>query len=423
MSLAHSPSIVMNGLVLALDAGNAKSYPGSGTAWYNLLNSSAVGNLVNGPAYSTSNGGTLLFDGINDYANIPISCNKTYYSLSWWLYPTSVVSYNQFISFDNMGTWGSWVFHTTSTGEVYIGTDVATRLTPTELVAGTVTLNTWQNFTYTFNNGVGTLYKNGLLLASKSGMTVAASNFTTLYLGTNSTNTINGYISNLGVYSNKVLSADEVMQNYNAIRRRYEPVTAPIIVTPQFVSSASSSTNNLGSMPSYQAGDLLLLVGMQTGSSTESTTPSGYTRINGVSSTGGVSAAGTLWYKIAGASETAPSISAGNICAMLVYRGVTGIGNSAVTAYTTTTSSFTYPTLTMTGPSFVAAFAVNPTYNFSTPASTTLVEQFEDVASPTTGSHAIAIVPTAGEVSSWSGITSTIGAGRIGVAMSVEITT
>ena len=36
MALAHSPKIVTDGLVLCLDAGNPKSYPGSGTTWYDL---------------------------------------------------------------------------------------------------------------------------------------------------------------------------------------------------------------------------------------------------------------------------------------------------------------------------------------------------------------------------------------------------
>src|SRR6056300_1567619 len=36
MSLCHGASIVRDGLVLHLDAANVKSYPGSGTTWYDL---------------------------------------------------------------------------------------------------------------------------------------------------------------------------------------------------------------------------------------------------------------------------------------------------------------------------------------------------------------------------------------------------
>jgi hypothetical protein len=36
MSFFHSPNIVTNGLVMAVDAANPKSYPGSGTTWYDI---------------------------------------------------------------------------------------------------------------------------------------------------------------------------------------------------------------------------------------------------------------------------------------------------------------------------------------------------------------------------------------------------
>ena len=70
MALAHSPKIITDGLVLALDAGNTKSYPGSGTTWTNLISGGSNGNLLNGVGYSSSNGGSLVFDGINDYVEL-----------------------------------------------------------------------------------------------------------------------------------------------------------------------------------------------------------------------------------------------------------------------------------------------------------------------------------------------------------------
>ena len=61
MGLVHSPRIVTDGLVLALDAGNTKSYPGSGTTWTDLSRIRANGTLTNGPTFSSNNGGTLCF--------------------------------------------------------------------------------------------------------------------------------------------------------------------------------------------------------------------------------------------------------------------------------------------------------------------------------------------------------------------------
>ena len=60
-------NIVTNGLVLNLDAANPRSYlqPSNGTAWRNLVpvSSSLVGTLTNGPTYSSSNQGYIIFDG------------------------------------------------------------------------------------------------------------------------------------------------------------------------------------------------------------------------------------------------------------------------------------------------------------------------------------------------------------------------
>ena len=56
MGLAHSPRIVTDGLVLALDAGNTKSYPGSGTDWYDRSGNGNDGTLTNGPTYSSDDG-------------------------------------------------------------------------------------------------------------------------------------------------------------------------------------------------------------------------------------------------------------------------------------------------------------------------------------------------------------------------------
>jgi len=61
VSYAHE-QIVTNGLILALDAGNHRSYPGSGTTWYDLIVSDS-GTLTNGPTFNSSDGGVLFLMG------------------------------------------------------------------------------------------------------------------------------------------------------------------------------------------------------------------------------------------------------------------------------------------------------------------------------------------------------------------------
>lgn len=65
-----TPSIVTNGLVLNLDAGNPASYPGTGTTWFDLSGNGNNGTLVNGVGYNSANGGSLVFDGNNDYVTL-----------------------------------------------------------------------------------------------------------------------------------------------------------------------------------------------------------------------------------------------------------------------------------------------------------------------------------------------------------------
>ena len=59
MSVFAGPEIINSGLVLSLDAANPKSYPGSGTTWFNLCGS-VNGTLVNGPTFSNVNGGVIV---------------------------------------------------------------------------------------------------------------------------------------------------------------------------------------------------------------------------------------------------------------------------------------------------------------------------------------------------------------------------
>ena len=56
----------LSGLVLHLDAGNTSSYPGTGTTWTDLSGNGYNGTFTNGPIFNSGNGGSIVFDGIND---------------------------------------------------------------------------------------------------------------------------------------------------------------------------------------------------------------------------------------------------------------------------------------------------------------------------------------------------------------------
>ena len=72
MSVIHHPNLVADGLVVYFDAANRASHPGTGTTWTDLVGG-YIGTLKNiggepsGPNFNSDNGGSIAFDGTNDY--------------------------------------------------------------------------------------------------------------------------------------------------------------------------------------------------------------------------------------------------------------------------------------------------------------------------------------------------------------------
>ena len=69
MASKSGPDIIEDGLVLCLDAASKRSYPGTGTVWTDLKGVNN-GTLTNGPTFDAGNGGSIVFDGGNDYVSI-----------------------------------------------------------------------------------------------------------------------------------------------------------------------------------------------------------------------------------------------------------------------------------------------------------------------------------------------------------------
>jgi hypothetical protein len=222
MALAHSPSIVTNGLVLCLDAANPKSYPGTGTTWTDISGSGNNGTLVNGVGYSSDNSGTLVFDGSNDY----VSFNDTN------LIPTAGLTVSAWAKTSVADRWlldkanGSGTF---STGWALVGNEAS------KIVFGISgkTVSSIENITTNlYLNIVGVwipstsliLYLNGVQ-ANINNTSIPSSISTTaanLRVGgrANNTDYWNGNISQVSVY-NRALTTTEVTQNFNAFRGRF----------------------------------------------------------------------------------------------------------------------------------------------------------------------------------------------------------
>jgi len=70
MAISRGPKLVTNGLVFCVDAADKNSYIGSGTTWTDVSGNAYNGTLTNGPTFNGSNGGGIVFDGVDDYADL-----------------------------------------------------------------------------------------------------------------------------------------------------------------------------------------------------------------------------------------------------------------------------------------------------------------------------------------------------------------
>ena len=215
----YGPNIVLDDLLLYLDAGNIKSYPGSGSTWTDLTRSGNDGTLTNGPTYNNENNGSIVFDGSNDYVVVNSNADilsKTSYTKIVWFYPTSFSTNNNLVSGGNVAQHALWLAGTTNLRAGHNG------YWSTVTSTTSLSLNTWYCGAVTYNSTSGwALYVNGIQEAT-SGDTTTFSGTGMIHLATydGGDNLLSGKLANVAVY-NRTLTADEIKQNFNALRGRF----------------------------------------------------------------------------------------------------------------------------------------------------------------------------------------------------------
>lgn len=226
--------IISTGLILSLDAGNTNSYPGSGTTWTDLTGNGRTGTLTNGPTFNSGNGGSIVFDGSNDYVDITNTAStfafaNSTFTVNIW-FKQSALSNGALIS--KSGAAAGWSIWAVSDGTIvsYMkngsSVDNYDRFT-----SAVITANTWINIVAIFttstsvaaNNSV-THYVNGVV---NTGTIIVGSGAygnetsTNLQLGRRSTSPwFTGNIAIAQIY-NRGLTATEVLQNYNSVKSRF----------------------------------------------------------------------------------------------------------------------------------------------------------------------------------------------------------
>ena len=222
--------IVSNGLVLHLDAGNSNSYSGSGTTWSDLSGNGNHATLVNGPSFSSSDGGYIHFDGSNDRASISsLDVPDKPFTIAAWVNHDSVNGWRTYAGQDTSmsGAGGALYFQKRNNTNYFA---ISTR--PSDGTSGSVAFSTTTASTNTWFNVCGVasttamkIYINGTLEATTNNSTSIAARTGDLLIGAgfynnNIVDFFDGKISSVLIYDRE-LSATEVTQNYYSIKSRY----------------------------------------------------------------------------------------------------------------------------------------------------------------------------------------------------------
>lgn len=257
------PSIVTDGLVMNLDAGFVSSYPKTGTTWKDLSGDNYDGTLVNGPTFSNDGGGSIVFDGSDDFVQIPYSTywdtnvfgTATNFTLECWYKPDLFKNWDTLIEKSESSGWYSrsegaaiWTDSGNIQGVFASGVDGNPGGSVIVLSYPTTTLK-WYHIVFNGNGTVLSLYVDGVLRQTGlvSSRTVAVYNGSVgPRLGRRAF--MDGQMSSVRFYT-RALTQQEVLQNYYAGLQRFIP-------TDGLVLSLDAQNTNLYAVSTTTAYDI-----------------------------------------------------------------------------------------------------------------------------------------------------------------------
>jgi hypothetical protein len=214
-------NIVRNGLVLYSDLSKSNSYPGTGNTIYDLSGLGNTGSLINGPAYSNLNGGTILFDNSNDYISFGTasSVKPTHLTLACFFRINAINAPNVIVGKQGTGIGAASYALVVQNGKLNF------RIESGGIQDASYTFSDTTNYNYavgTYDGSALKLYLNGSLVGTATtSVSIVYSDSYPLLLGYYA----NAFATNMNVGSlklyNRALSATEIAQNFNALRERY----------------------------------------------------------------------------------------------------------------------------------------------------------------------------------------------------------
>jgi len=220
-------NIITNGLVFNMDAGFTPSYPKNGLTWYDISNSND-GVLSNGLTYDSNNGGTISYDGTDEYVSINGDTSlyvQNLFTLQCWAYFNSTGGgFYQVLVRGGINGFAMYVFYKDSNNKIVFQSQVNTNNILIETNSNVLTVNNWNHVVLTRNNGTILFYVNGSLVHTSTGNELTTSTtFEKLNIGGSeyfSGIPLSGKISNVQIY-NRPLTINEIQQNFNSQKGRF----------------------------------------------------------------------------------------------------------------------------------------------------------------------------------------------------------
>jgi hypothetical protein len=236
MGFYRGPNIVTDGLVLSLDAGNAKSYPGSGTTWYDKSGNNYNGALTNGPTFNSDNGGSIVFDGSNDRIKIssisaPVAKLPSFSVAIWFNRGAQgdKYLYAEVDDTDGNAYWGITSGYPPKEPNLRIFTRNDSGVGEFQFNPDTINTviydNIWRNLVLVYDSNLITFYIDGKFISSHNWTKSSFESLNSVHIGgwqfgNSQGGYMNGNISNVNTYG-IALTSQEVLQNYNATKSRF----------------------------------------------------------------------------------------------------------------------------------------------------------------------------------------------------------